>query len=260
MSSIHYKRARMHPPCQYPILITGYLGDMNAAIRTLVLSGCLILPGAPLNWAQGISPDGAREKARFDAVTQAVENAGYTYPNVVAVSPGADGLFVLLATRQEAGVLIVATEPNRATGAPLEIERDKTPADIGVRGIQFELFAGMPGLIDVVVRHEPFRLEQSYTFDLHHVLRVPERTGAVLTSACDFNGSSKSSVAKGPRSVTSSRIVTVETAPGATLLFDVKTVEETNELAATDPATRIRSQQTTRYELPSSGVCRMVSH
>ena len=205
---------------------------------------------------QGISGSDPGETARFDAVVRAASRAGYAQPIVVGHGDSATGaLFALLATRNGSGVLIALSEPaGTAPAQAAELERDRTPAQLGVRGIQFTVFLGDSDLYDVVVSHEPFMLETSRRFETHHVLR---RRGARLESVCEFPGSAGSSSSKGMGSVTSSRRVSVErVAGGATLRFRVKTIDETTERSRQDPpVTTAHSESSKQYELTATGAC-----
>ena len=206
--------------------------------------------------AQGISGSDPGETARFDAVVRAAARAGYSQPIVVGHGDSAtDALFALLATRSGNGVLIALSEPRgTAPAQPVELERDRTPAQLGVRGIQFTVFLGDSDLYDIVVSHEPFMLETSRRFDTHHVLR---RRGASLESVCEFPGNDVSSSSKGMGSVTSSRRVSVErVAGGAMLSFRVKTIDETTERSRQDPpVTTAHSESSRQFEFPATGAC-----
>jgi hypothetical protein len=217
---------------------------------------CGVWLGSAATGAQGISPGDDHEKARFEAVQRAVAKAGYTAPVVVVFGPGKAGaLMALLATsRAGQGVLVVTVEPagNEAV-QPLEIESEKTPADLGVRGIRFETFLGSESLVDVVVGHHPFRLEVTYENERHHVLR---RYGARLSLACEFDGSMSSSFAKGMRSVSETRTVSVEKGAGTGVLtFDVKGATDLVETGPGAAPGHVRSETSTRYQLPDTGSC-----
>jgi hypothetical protein len=213
--------------------------------------------------AQAVTPIDDSEKTRFDAVARALETGGYTAVVPVGHGEGAtDRLFAFTAVRGGKGALLVALEPSGSTPlSVVEVESDATPADLGVRGIRFGLFLGEPSLYDVVVAHMPFRLEVTYTFERHHVLR---QRGTTLAPACDYGGDTMSSYSKGIRSVVSRRTVTVEReAGGGRLRFDVKAVDETSEsqnAGTPGPAsTTERAASATRYELSDSGVCVVLS-
>ncbi len=204
-----------------------------------------------------MSPADELERARFEAIGRAVEKAGFASPVVVGASPASLGpLSALLATHDGKGVLVVASTPHGSESvAPVEVETGSTPAELGVRGVRFERFLDGADLVDVVVEHTPFQLESSHQFDRHHVVRT---RGGALTLACDLDDDDTSSYAKGPRSVTSRRTVTVSRVPGAApLQFDVKTVSATEERTAeAPPVVTDRTESSTRYELPPSGTCR----
>jgi hypothetical protein len=204
--------------------------------------------------AQGVSPDGPQQAARFDAVTHTVTKAGYTAPHVIGSTSDTTGaVFIVLAARGGKGSLLAVVEPD---GTPVEIETGENPAAMGVSGVHFEPFLGAVGVMDVVVGHKLHQLETSSTFERHHILR---RRGKVLTGACNFDGSSTSSTAKGPRSVTSTRTVSIEKVmtQGGPFLFDVKSVEETSERTDSGPSTSLgRHDSAKRYDLPMSGMCK----
>ena len=225
-----------------------------------VLVALALLTAAPAR-GQGVSPADPREAARFEAVVRAATRAGYAQPMVVAHGVGdADSLFALLATRGDSGVLIVLREPaGPASAQPVELEHDRTPAQFGIRGIQFNVFLGRAGLTDVVVNHEPLTLEMSRQFETHHVLR---RSGATIEPACQFPGSSTTSSSKGIGSVTGTRRVTVsQVSSGGPLRFRVTTVDETTEQSGRQAATTTAHTETTRqFELPAAGACRELPH
>ena len=206
---------------------------------------------------QGISASDQREAARFDAVVRAATKAGYAHPIVVGHGDSAtDALFALLATRNGSGVLIALLEPTGATPAqPIELEHDQTPAQLGIRGIQFTVFLGDSGLYDLVVNREPFMLETSRRFETHHVLR---RRGTRLESACEFPGNDGSSSSKGMGSLTSARRVSVERVSGGeTFRFVVKTIDETTERSSqqTAPVSTSHQESSKQYDLPATGLC-----
>ena len=215
----------------------------------------LAVAGAVAARGQGLTPTDAKEASRFQAVVRASAQAGYLQPLVVAHGEGAtDSLFVLLATREGKGVLIALLEPaGSASVRPAELERDQTPAQLGIRGITFTRFLSASDVYDLVVGHDPFMLEMSRHFETHHVLR---RQGTNLDLACEFPGSSTSSASKGIGSIGQTNRVTVERVPGGTpFRFFVKTVEERTEQSGNQAATSSRSETTKEYELPSSGAC-----
>lgn len=226
----------------------------------LTLLACTLASGmivaAPAR-GQGISGSDPRETARFDAMVRAAARAGYAQPIVVGHGDSAtDALFALLATRNGNGVLIALTEPTGSTPAqPAELERDRTPAQLGIRGIQFTVFLGDSDLYDLVVSHEPFMLETSRRFETHHVLR---RRGTRLESVCEFPGNDGSSSSKGMGSVTSARRVSVErVSGGVTLRFLVRTIDETTEQSSNQAArvTTSHSESSKQYDLPATGAC-----
>jgi hypothetical protein len=205
--------------------------------------------------AQTITPDDAKDQIRFEAVSKAVARSGYGTPAVVGLSRGAEtGLFALLTTHAGKGVLVVATEPD-AKGLTLvvELETDKEPADIGVDGIRFEPFLGERDLLDVIVGHRPFQLEMSRLFDRHHILR---RAGGRLTVAGEFDGGSKSSAAKGYRSISEENVVAVEKVAGAgPLQFDLKiTHVRTEQNGPKEAPTVERKQDIVRYVMSAAGL------
>jgi hypothetical protein len=227
----------------------------HPAILTYVLASGMIV-AAPAR-GQGISAGDQREAARFDVIVRAATQAGYAQPIVVGHGDSTtDALFALLATRNGSGVLIAVSEPTGSAPAqPIELERDRTPAQLGIRGIQFTVFLGDSDLYDLVVNHEPFMLETSRRFETHHVLR---RRGTRLESACEFPGSDASSSSKGMGSVSGSRRVTVErVSGGVTLRFLVRTVDETTERSSRQaaPVSTSHSESTKEYELPATGPC-----
>ena len=200
--------------------------------------------------AQIVTPGDPREKARFDAVTRAMEQAGYRAPGVVGY---AADLFAVLASREGRGVVAIAAEGTRPAVA---IEEAETPAAIGVRGVRFEPFLDDATLIDIIVDHEPYRLESSHRFERHHILR---RTAAGIEPACDFDGASRSGYAKGPRSVATVRTVTVQRAGAGR--FDVTSAEETSERTGGGaPTVTDRKEVVTRYRLGESGSCTAIAH
>jgi hypothetical protein len=203
--------------------------------------------------AQGISPDGPQQAARFDTVLRAVARSGYTAPAVVALTPDPSGaVFVILASKGGKGTLLATVEPD---GALVEIEAGETPAMMGVTGARFEPFLGAVGVIDIVVSHRPPGLVQPHTFERHHVLR---RSGKMLAKACDFDGGSTTTVMKGARSLTSTKTVSLEKPPAASgpFTFIVKTTEEMSEHGSPDPPSKTRRQEPEkRYELPMTGMC-----
>jgi hypothetical protein len=224
-------------------------------ILVVVLAGGMVA-AVPMR-GQSISPSDQGEAARFDAIVGAATRAGYTAPTVVGHGTGpTDALFALLATRNDSGVLIALSEPAGSGPAqPAELERDKTPAQLGVRGIQFNGFLGESGVYDVVVDHEPFMLETSRSFETHHVLRRGENG---LETACAFPGNDTSSSSKGVGSITGTRRVTVERlSGGATLRFLVRTIDETTEQAPNQaaPVTTAHTESTRQYDLPAAGTC-----
>jgi hypothetical protein len=229
------------------------LTRMRLAACVAALGTAFALPAR----GQGLSPTDEREAARFAAMVRAAEQAGYAQPVVVGHGDGAaDALFVLLATREGHGVLIAQSEPAGGGRAqPVELERAPEPADLGVRGLRFAAFLGTPGLVDVVVGHEPFTLESSRRFETHHVLR---RRGARLEAACEFPGDATSSASKGIGSITSTRRVTVaRIAGGPAPGFRVTTTDETAEQAnhQATPVSTARRVSSTSYDLPAAGVC-----
>lgn len=230
------------------------------ALCLAVICSAAMAAAAVVARGQGVSPVDAREQARFEAVQRMVAGKGYAGPVVVGVSPGPTAaLFALLATtRMGNGVLVVASEAaGTEAGQVVEVETDKTPADLGVRGIRFERFLGRTDFVDVVVGHRPFRLEVSFEQERHHVLR---RRGAAIALACGFDGGMSSSFAKGPRSVVGTRVVTVEEMPAAgsaagTLTFDVVAVDEQVESGVSASPEKRRTETRARYQLPLAGVC-----
>jgi hypothetical protein len=227
----------------------------HLTILTSALASGLII-AAPAR-GQGLSASDQREAARFDAIVRAATRAGYAQPIVVGHGDSAtDVLFALLATRSGSGVLIALSEPNGSAPAePVELERDRTPAQLGIRGIQFTVFLGASDLYDLVVTHEPFMLETSHHFETHHVLR---RRGTRLESACEFPGNDGSSTSKGMGSVTGARRVTVERVSGGVALrFLVRTIDETTEQSSGQaaPVTTLHRESTKQYDLAASGTC-----
>ena len=204
--------------------------------------------------AQGITPLNDQEKQRFETVQHTLEKTGYTAVVPVGHGQGAnEALFAMTAMHNGKGVLVIALELNEGnTMSVVEIESDKTPAEIGIHGISFQPFLGENNLVDVVVSHRPFRLEESYSFDSHHVLRKQD---AALSLACDFAGASTSSYSKGIGSTTSQRTVTVEKLAGVkNLQFEVKAIQETTRQPAQGKPERSESLQ--RYELEATGICK----
>ena len=228
-------------------------------MKTLVTCflSCALFAAVPAR-GQGTSASDAREAARFDAIVRAATQAGYAQPLVVGHGDHAtDALFALLATHEGTGVLVVLAEPTGRTHArPVELEHGETPAQLGIRGIDFTVFLGASDLFDVVVTHTPFMLETSRRFETHHVLR---RRGTRLESVCEFPGTDVSSSSKGIGSITGARRVAVErVSRGATLGFTVTTVEETTEQSPGQaaPVITAHSESTRRFDLPATGVCR----
>ena len=204
--------------------------------------------------AQRMTPEDDRQKARFEAVSRAVEKRGYAGAIVVGSSGGTTpDLFALLATRNGKGVLIAAVEPAGTEPVlPAELESDQTPVDLGIAGVRFGPFLGTDDLIEAVVSHHPFRLETTMMFDRHFVLR---RSGNSLTVVGDFEGDSTSTTAKGYRTVAAKRTGSVEKVAGASpLQFDLKTVQITTEQSGQGPAVVLeRSENVKRYVLSASG-------
>jgi hypothetical protein len=205
--------------------------------------------------AQMITPDDAQDKARFEAVSKAVDRSGYKTPVVVGSGRDAESrLFALLTTHSGKGVLVAATEPDaRGLTVLVELENDKQPADIGVNGIRFEPFLGEKDLVDVIVNHHPFMLEMSHIFDRHHILR---RSGGRLAVVGEFDGNSKWDTAKGYRSIIEENIVVIEKAAGTgPLQFDVKIahVRTEREGPTAAPVTE-RKENVVRYALSASGL------
>jgi hypothetical protein len=210
--------------------------------------------------AQGISPNDDQERVRFARVTQSVERAGFKAPLIVGHGDGAtDWLFVLLATRGDSGVLVATADPgSSAAEKPVILERDRDPAQFGVRGIQFGRFLGIAGLYDVEIRHEPHQLEMSRSYSTHHIIR---RGDAGLVHSCEYGGGMSSSSSKGIGSISSVRTVTVEKVRDApALAFDVKVIDETTERRNRDTVGTVtaHSELRTHYELPAQGTCREV--
>jgi hypothetical protein len=207
--------------------------------------------------AQGISPNDTQEKLRFDRVTQAVQKAGFKSPLIVGHGDGAtDWLFVLLATRGDSGVLVATADPApTASAMPVVLERDRDPAQFGIRGVQFGPFLGVAGLYDVEVGHEPHQLEISRSYSTHHIIR---RDDAGLAHACEYGGGMSSSSSKGIGSIRSARTITVEKlGDGPALKFDVKAIDETTERRNRDTVGTVTAHDEVRthYELPAQGSC-----
>jgi hypothetical protein len=204
--------------------------------------------------AQMITPDDARDGARFAAAARAVERAGFSAPVVVGKGRDAfDGLFALLSSRAGKGVLLVVREPSRgASPSPIVLETDKSPADIGVDSVRIASFLGEGGLMDVTVGHRPFQLEMSRTYDRHHLLRGD---GGRLFPAGEFDGDSSWGYAKGPRSVTETVTVTISRPPGdGSLSFDVRSVRvKTEKSAPNAPPAVERREEVTRFEPDAAG-------
>ena len=228
----------------------------DASLRSGIWALTLLVLGiAGFAAAQTITPDDAKDQARFEAVSRAVARSGYGTPAVVGLSRGAEtGLFALLTTHAGKGVLIVATEPD-AKGLTnlVELETDKVPADIGVAGVRFEPFLGERDLLDVVIGHRPFQLEMSRLFDIHHIMR---RAGGRLTVVGEFEGDAKSSAAKGFRSISEERSVAVEKVAGdGPLQFDLKITHVRTEQNGPKEAPSVeRKEEVIRYALSASGV------
>jgi hypothetical protein len=233
----------------------------------LIVHGALVVAMLAITGvvrAQIITPADAKEAARFAAVAKAVAKAGYANPGIVAHGSGtADSLFALLATSGGKGVLVVVAEPAASAAvAPLVLETDRTPADIGVHGVTFTpSFLGASELVDIDVAHRPFRLETSSAFDTHHVVR---RGRSTITPACDFAGGAQSSTSKGIGSVNTVRTTAIERVSSAAgmVTFDVKYADEvqrrqTND--ATAPVERTTTTSRKRYELPTAGACKEVA-
>jgi hypothetical protein len=236
-------------------------------IRSCAHASMLLVLIRTVAGAQGMSPLNDAEKTRFERVTHAVEKAGYKAPMIVGHGQGTTGsLFVLLATRGDSGVLVVTADPGpMAVAKPIVLERDRDPAQLGVRGVRFDSFLGATGLFDVEVQHEPFQLESSRRFSTHHIVRGGK---AGLVNACEFGGDMSSSASKGIGSITSTRRVTIAKAKDARPLtfdvmiftFDVKFIDETIERRnrETVPTVTAHNESRTRYELPESGSCREI--
>lgn len=210
--------------------------------------------------AQGISPGDDKEKLRFARVARAVEKAGFAAPLIVGHGVGAtDWLFVLLATRGDSGVLVATAEPGPTAAAkPIVLERDRNPAQFGVRDVQFGPFLGVAGLFDVEVRHEPHQLEFSRSYSTHHVIR---RGDAGIVHACEFAGRMSSSSSKGIGSISSVSTVTVEKLRDApALTFDVKAIDQTTEFRNRDTIGTVtaHNEARTHYELPARGPCLVI--
>lgn len=222
---------------------------------TLMSLACLLC-GASAVRGQTLTPSDAAEGARFAAAVRAAVQGGYAHAVVVGHGEGAmDSLFALTAERGGSGVLIVLAESGTRRTRAAELERARTPADLGLRGIRLEPFLGSSDLVDVVVRHEPFQLETSRSFTTHHLVR---RGAAGLEAACEFAGEASSSSSKGIGSVTSTRSVTVEPAAGGPgRRFAVRIVDETTERSRqAPPVVTAHADSTIRFELPAAGSCR----
>jgi hypothetical protein len=181
-------------------------------------------------------------------------------PMIVGHGEGTtDWMFVILATRGDSGVLLAAADPgSTATVTPLVLERDRSPAQLGIRGVQFGPFLGVAGLYEVEVGHEPHQLEFSHSYSTHHIIR---RDDAGLAHACEFGGRMSSSSSKGIGSISSVRIVTVEKLRDAPAIsFDVKAVDETTERRNRDTVGTVtaRNEVRTRYEIAARGPCLVV--
>lgn len=233
----------------------------RAHVLVLIVIGML-----GVSWtraAQMQTPADDKEAARMQAVAKAVTAAGYSTAVVVGHGAGVmDPFFALLATHAGKGVLTVVVEPGRSPSKPIDLETDQTPANLGVRGVEFSRFLDQQDLYDIEVQHHPFMLETSMEFSTHHVVR---RVGGVLTLACDFDGGRQSSSSKGIGSMSSKHTVTAEKAPGTaaagTLLFDLKSVDETRNTQSNDPkapAETTRNESRKHYELPATGACKEV--
>ena len=208
--------------------------------------------------AQSASPTDSTEVRRFDAMKLAVSSAGYTEPGIVAHGDSAfDSFFVLLATRRNKGILVLATErKNRFPVHPVELESAATPSELGIRGIRISWFDGFPNMLDVCVTHEPFMLETSSRFDTHHLVRI---RGSALEVACEFPGDAISSTSKGMRSVTRARAVTIRRQEDANPpVFTVTTVSEELERegsATARPRVLSHNERTRTFEVPPAGPC-----
>ena len=216
--------------------------------------------GASAAAGQAISANDAREAARFTRVVQRVNGGGYSDAVVVGHGAGAaDAFFVLTATtRGDSGVLIATVELTDAMAYPVVLERGKTPADIGLGGVEIAPFLGSRDLFDIEVSHRPFMLETSRTFATHHIV---QRAGEALASKCDVDGSASASTStsKGIGSMTSGRYVTIDPVPGQPMLFMVTVIEKTTRPQDREPATTYDSTQSTRrYELQPTGTCRIL--
>jgi hypothetical protein len=208
--------------------------------------------------AQMLSPIDKKEADRFQAVVRATGQAGFTSPVVVGHGVGTtDAFFALLAGEQGKGALVIVREPTAGKAVrPVVLERDETPANLGIRGIEFAPFLGRADLLDVLVGHEPMMLETSRRFESHHVLRLGPDGPAL---ACQFSGGSKSSGSKGIGAVIDERVVTVKGIAGASpLRFDVLAVGTTTRKAGRPgvPDEVSKTEETKHYEMPSSGLCR----
>ena len=222
----------------------------------ILLTVCFTLAGTASR-AQGISAVDSVEAARFATVLRETARAGYANPVVVARGANElNALFAVLATRAHKGVLLVLLSAGGGAASLAEVESGNTPADIGVRGVSFSPFLGVPDLLDAIVTHEPFMLESSRRFDTHHLLRC---SGKMLTACCEFEGAAHSSSSKGMRSSGSTRSVTFEKLPSEkNLLVRVHTVDEETEQAdrSAVPKTVSRNETVKDYEMPASGPCR----
>lgn len=224
------------------------------ASRALAAGIALLATRVALH-GQGLSPNDAREGARFARVASAVSNAGFRNPVVVGHGTGqGDALFTLLATRRDTGVLVAVLDPGSATARPVLLEHAHTPADLGVRGVQFTRFLGTRDLYDVEINHQPFTLETSHTFSTHHILRLQ---GDALVLVCDLDGGSSSSYSKGIGSNTTTRDVTIARLPGAAVVFSVRVTAKTVQRRGGEVATATDSSENVKwYEIPPVGTCR----
>lgn len=200
---------------------------------------------------------GTSDSARSSRVVAGIRNSGYTRGVVISHGAGAaDALFALSAVaRDESGVLLVTLEPVPASH-PVVVERARTPADLGVRGVRFAPFLGTRDLIDVEVTHQPFLLETSRTYTMHHLIR---RQGDTVSLVCDLEGGSVSSFSKGIGSNATTREVTITRVPGSVLIFSVRVVAKIVQQRNRATAPTVDSTTSVQwYELPIVGPCREV--
>ena len=201
---------------------------------------------------------GGADSARVARMLGAVQRAGYGRPRMVAHGSGAsDPLFAFTATsRGDSGVLLVALESGAALVRPVVLERARTAADLGIRSVEMSPFLATRDVFDVEVRHQPFQLESSRTYSTHHLVR---RQSDALSAACDLDGGSSSSYAKGSGSGTAIRRVVIARIPGAPLTFSVRTTALTTERHDRDSAPTSDSTESVRwFQLAVVGPCREV--